>query len=224
VSVASARKTSASAPSGYLWQSLLLAALVPGCALPLLERDASFPANWPPIAGAVADCGALGGTFANNGTLIDKGGDRQDIWLTSLLPLSERVPPGDRRHMERAALRSCERVTLRFEKYVWPDRTSVGTWRVVVNPERKAGREASERWESCEGFHLPVGQGWPYEGSLSAICAQNAYMLYADPGEIVADSFSLSLARGTDGSLIAKWDYGPTWAVDHVWARFERLP
>jgi hypothetical protein len=203
---------------------VLLATLVAGCALPLLERDASYPANWPPIAGTVADCGALGGTFANKGTLIDKGGDKQDIWLTSLLPMSERTPAGDPRHKERAALRSCERVTLRFEKYPWPDRPSVATWRVVVDPERKAGSAASERWESCAGFQLPVGRGWPLDGSLSAVCAQNAYMLYADPGQIVADSFALSLARGTDGSLVAKWDYGPTWAVDHVWARFERLP
>ncbi len=99
-----------------LWQSLLPAALVAGCALPLLERDASYPASWPPIAGAVADCGALGGTFANKGALIDKRGDKQDIWLTSLLPLSERTPAGDPKQKKRAALRSCERVALRFEK------------------------------------------------------------------------------------------------------------
>jgi hypothetical protein len=211
------------AHSGRLWP-LLLVGLAAGCATAPSERDASYPANWPPIAGAVADCAALGGTFANKGTLIDKAGDRQETWLTSLLPYSERAPPGDPRQKERAALRSCERVTLRFEKYPWPDRPSVVTWHLVVNPERKVGGEPSERWEPCNGFHLPMGRGWPLDGSLSGVCVPNRYVLTADPGKIVADSFRLDLLRGTDGSLIAKWEYGPTWATDHVWARFEKAP
>lgn len=206
------------------WAAIVLAWLVAGCALPLLERDNFYPASWPAIGGAIPDCGDLGGTFANKGALIDKAGDTHDIWLTSLLPFSERVPPGDPRHPERAALRSCERVTLRFEKFPWPDRPSAATWRVVVSPARKAPGEPAARWEACGGFHLPIGRGWPLDGSLSAVCLPNSYVLTADPGQILADTFRLDLARASDGSLIAKWEYGPTWAVDHVWARFERLP
>jgi hypothetical protein len=32
------------------------------------------------------------------------------------------------------------------------------------------------------------------------------------------------LGLRTDGSLVARWEYGPTWSVDHVWVRFDRLP
>lgn len=202
--------------------SVCLVTLAAGCALPLLERDSSYPAGWPAIAGPMADCNGISGTFANKGVYFDKAGDKQEIWLTSLLPFPERVPRGDPRHQERAALRSCDRVTLHFERYAWPERPDVKTWRLVVSPARGIAAGAPESSERCEGFHLPIGRGWPLDGSLSAVCGQNAYMLYADPGEIVADSFTLSLARDTDGSLIARWEYGPTWAVDHVWARFVR--
>jgi hypothetical protein len=171
----------------------------------------------------MADCNGISGTFANKGVYVDKAGDTQGIWLTSLLPLSERTPPGDPRHMERAALRSCERVTLHFERYAWPERPDVKTWRLVVSPARRIAAETPERWEPCEGFHLPIGRGWPLDGGLFAGCTPNYFVLTAEPGEIVPDTFDLKLGLDTDASLIARWEYGPTWSVDHVWARFARI-
>jgi hypothetical protein len=206
--------------------SVVLATLAAGCAIPLLERDSSYPAGWPSIAGPMADCSGISGTFANKGVYVDKAGDTQEIWLTNLLPLSERTPPGDPRHKERAALRSCERVTLRFVLDPLPDRPSVKTPRLIVSPARLVGAGPSGRWEPCSGFQLPLGRGWPFEGSLFAGCTPNSnfFVLATDLGQIVPDVFHLSLGLGTDGSLIARWEYGPTWSIDHVWARFDRLP
>ena len=200
------------------------ATLAAACALPLLEGDSSYPAGWPAIAGAMANCSGIGGTFANRGVYVDKAGDTQEVWLTNLLPLSERTPPGDPRHKERAALRSCERVTLRVALDPMPDRPSVKTPRLLVDPARLVGAGPSNRWEPCGGFQLPLGRGWPFEGSLYAGCTPNYFVLTAEPGEIRPDTFDLKLGLSTDGSLVARWEYGPTWSVDHVWARFDRLP
>lgn len=201
----------------------LCAIFLTACAAPVLERGTTYPASWPEIVGPSADCSAIGGTFENKGVLVDNAGQTQKVWLTSLLPMTERTPASDPRTQERLALRSCERVSLQIEIVPWPERPTAKSWRIRVNPSRRIGTAEPERWEPCEGFQLPIGRGWPFEGSLAAYCGGNFFGLTAEPGRIVPDTFELWLAPANDGSLVAKWTFGPTFSLNHVWARFVRL-
>ena len=202
----------------------LSAMFLTACAAPVLEKDASYPADWPEIVGPTVECSTIGGTFLNKGVLVDNAGQTQPVWLTSLLPMSERTPANDPRAKERSALRSCERVNLQIEAVPWPDRPTSKFWQIVVSPSRQIDAGPPERWVPCEGFRLPIGRGWPFEGGLAAACAANGFFLIAEPGQIAPDTFELWLGRASDGSLVARWTFGPTFATNHVWARFTKLP
>jgi hypothetical protein len=123
-------------------------------------------------------------------------------------------------------MRSCERVSLQLESMPWkavlgPDAKH---WTLIVTPTRQVNSAPSARWESCGDFKLPRGRGWPLEGGLAVTCAGNFFALTAEPGRVVGDQFALKLATASDGSLIVKMDIGPIHALEHVWARFARLP
>ena len=204
----------------------LLTATLAACAAPVLEKDTAYPEGWPNLVGALEECRGVEGTFANKGVYIDKAGQPREAWLTDMLPFEERVPEGDPRRKERGDMQSCERVSLQLESSPWkavlgPDAKH---WRLVVNPTRQVSGDPSARWESCGAFQLPRGLGWPLEGALAVTCAGNFFALTAEPGRVIGDLFALKLATASDGSLIAKMDIGPIGALEHVWARFARLP
>lgn len=197
---------------------LALAAAAAGCAVPELQREASYPPGWPDIA-STADCTWITGTYLNKGILVDQAGQAQDVWLTSLLPYDRRMPP-DAVRPERTALRHCERVSLRVEDWHWPDSPERKTSRLVVAPSRQAPAGSAVPWEPCDGFVLPEGRGWPLEDDVLAACAANFYVLMTNPGQIVYEQYGLQMVRGDDGSLIVKWSYGSQLGPDHVWVRF----
>jgi len=79
----------------YTMVAAVLAATVAGCATPDLQHEATYPASWPDVVPSAADCSVLSGTYHNKGVLIDKSGQEQEVWLTTLLPFSRRAPPVD---------------------------------------------------------------------------------------------------------------------------------
>lgn len=200
----------------------VLAAAAAACTVPPLQRESTYPASWPDIASAPG-CDGLAGTYLNRGVLIDKAGQEQEVWLTSLLPFSHRKVSAAERQ-ERAELRQCARVQLRVEDRPWPESPSRTTTKLVVASTRQAQAAPSAPWEPCPGFELPQGRGWPFEDDVAAVCGANWYLLTMNPGQIVYDIYELRLVSGVDGSLVVKWSYGSPLASDHVWVRFTRVP
>ena len=207
----------------YTMVAAVLAAAVAGCATPDLQHEATYPASWPDIVTSAADCSVLSGTYHNKGVLIDKSGQEQDVWLTTLLPFSRRAPPVDAR-TERAALRECARVALGVEERPWPDSPNRKTAKLVVIPSRDAGAGPTGRSEPCTTFELPEHLGWPHNDDVFAVCYRGSYTLSMNPGQFVYPAYELRLTRAVDGSLTVKWSYGPQLNPDHVWARFTPAP
>lgn len=205
---------------------LLLAAAVTAtamaCAVPDMQREPSYPVSWPDIASAPG-CSGLAGTYLNRGVLIDKAGQEQDVWLTTLLPFNRRAPPAAERQ-QRAEMRQCAHVQLRVEDRPWPDSPGRKTSKLVVAPSRQTQPDPSATWEPCGGFELPQARGWPFEDDVLGACGANYYVLEMNPGQIVYEAYHLQLASGIDGSLVVKWSFGSKLGMDHVWARFARAP
>lgn len=200
----------------------VFAAAAAACAVPELQREPTYPPAWPDIVSAPG-CSHLAGTYLNRGLLIDKAGQEQDVWLTTLLPFSHRAPPAAERE-ERAEMRQCARVQLRVEERPWPDSPGRTTSKLVVAPSRQAQAGPSAPWEPCAGFELPQARGWPFEDDVLGACGANYYVLAMNPGQIVYEAYHLQLAGGSDGSLVVKWSFGSMLGMDHVWARFARVP
>jgi len=54
-----------------------------------LEPDQTYPADWPPVSTLGAECKAIAGTYANEGTLAVQGDGQQAITLMSILNLQQ---------------------------------------------------------------------------------------------------------------------------------------
>lgn len=203
--------------------SAVLATVVVGCATPDLQREATYPTSWPDIITSAADCRVLSGTYHNKGVLMDKSGQEQEVWLTTLLPFSRRAPPAAAR-TERAVLRECARVALRVEERPWPDSPNRTTAKLVVTPSRDAGAGPTGGSEPCAAFELPEHLGWPHNDDVFAGCYRGGYTLSMNPGQVVYPAYEVRLTRAVDGSLAVKWSYGPQLNPDHVWVRFKPAP
>ena len=65
--------------------TLLVIAFVTGCYMPRLQRDQSYPADWPDIQSLGPECSDLDGTYGNDGTMVGTNGSKRTVLLTDIL-------------------------------------------------------------------------------------------------------------------------------------------
>jgi hypothetical protein len=197
------------------------------CAIPPVEKDASYPPSWPEIAGAGDECIGIEGTFLNKGMFVERAGKTREVWLTSMLPFN-RLAPNETTITARSAMRSCERVSLRLESSPWRAVLGPDTkhWTLFVTPARPSGTPPHTALELCSEFRLPEGLGGPLEANsnLFAGCSSNYFLLASLGPSTISPSTIRKLTLASDGSLIFKLEGGETIRSPRGWARFQRLP
>ena len=65
--------------------TLLAIAFLTGCYGPRLQRDQSYPADWPEILSLGPECSDLDGTYSNDGTVSRTNGSLRTVLLTNIL-------------------------------------------------------------------------------------------------------------------------------------------
>jgi len=178
--------------------------LTAGCAMskPPLQKDQSYPAEWPDISSLGLECKGLDGTYANEGNVNDAGKGLQTILLTSIFPVS--VP------MEAKSV-SLKIVTRKIDSH----QDTFATLQITVGN----GKKNQYEWEDCYCvkralFYSPSQESWAFPYLALGGSQRNVW-----------------LTKATDGSLIAKtWDYSlgyilfvPFYRQSHVWARFKSI-
>lgn len=211
-----------------LFVIVLFSIQVGGCAIPALERDEFYPADWPDIVGAGQNCRGIEGAFSNKGVVGAEADKIHDIWFTDLFAINKK----DTARAD--AMRACDRVTLKLETYPHPWNRDVLLWRLLIDPSRKNASDPPDGYEHCESISLPRGLaglglegGVPMHESGFAQCV-NGHLQY-----FIGD-FVWYFGLASDETLLVKvfvgnlnWiPYTPIiWYSNRTyWARFGRLP
>lgn len=177
--------------------------LTAGCAMskPPLQKDQSYPVEWPDISSLGLECKGLDGAYANKGTVNAAGKGLQTILLTSILPVN--VP------MEAKSV-SLKIVTRKIDSH----QDTFATLQITVGD----GKKNQYEWGDCYCvkralFYSPSQEYWAF------------------PPVFGGSQRNVWLTKATDGSLIARiWDYSgdsilfvPFHRRSYVWARFKSI-
>ncbi len=185
--------------------AMLAVMLLAGCAMtkPPLQRDQGYPAEWPDISSLGAECKGLDGTYANQGTVIDRKGIPRTILLTSIL-LKE--SPAEVTSI------SLKVVTKKGR----PDQNTFAKLLISF------GEQNAKEGKLSDCFCI--------QHTLSCPNVASSYSGFPYLG-LVSYQQSVWLTKATDGSLVAKiWDCTtgvvvvvPFYKQSYVWARFTRI-
>jgi len=185
---------------------LVVVLLVTGCAVsrPPLQRDETYPAEWPDISSLGSECKGLDGIYANHGIATDTSGTTHNIVLHNLLI---------RRSQTEAKALSLKVVTRRVDAH----KDTFATLMIAVADD--VSSESDETDCHCIKQRL--------------FCP-NVSPTYGPSSIILMSHFSQTdvwFTKATDGSLLVKiWDSAmghilvvPYHKQSSAWARFKRI-
>ena len=188
---------------------LVTAFFLTGCASlkPPLDRDESYPADWPDIVTCGVECLELDGTYLNEGVVGGLTSDQEQvaISLTSILPIPEEF-------------KNAKTVSLKVRtKEVRPDGDSFAKLEITVDDHPNIFIA-----ENC----ACTDQTFFYAE------ASDEYIVPFIPLLVTGGSGkSVWFTKAKDGSLIVKawghdwafWAVVPYFHQDYIWVRFEPL-